>query len=369
MTLGVSDEESLLMQLCHHLHDSGFLFNDATSEEVERGQAVLEDFFEQEGNMVRAHLAEELLRKFVGYVQKHPWSHEDREQRLRRKMVKAFDQLAQGTSHSWNLARNIQLGLRQFQQHVLQDFLLYLTTYHQLILEEPEPPKSDKFYTINDLMRLREELVARVEGRKLVKLLLGDISRQRGGHMPLEGKNTPPPTKFVRPSQMSQKPPPSRSMAPPSPPPARPSTRKEAATLEEKGASAVNAVETFEEDFQEHLEELDFREEETHKEEEEANVVYGTGTIHQEATAQFTQQHTDSALKYLFRKDLTEKPLPLEMVKVHEQWEKRGLKRRAIRNYILEIMEWETLPKDQSVLELSNVLKDRIYDLLHGGTL
>lgn len=360
MTVGVSDEESLLMQLCEYLHDSGFLFNDASQEEVAHGQGVIEDFFEQEGALVMAYLSEELLGKFVGYVQAQSWSQDEMEPRLRRKIVKTFDQLAQGTSHSWNLSRNIHLGLLQFPQHTLQDFLLYLTAYHQLVLEESEPPKSEEVYTVNDLMRLRQELVERLEGRKLVELLLGDISRQRGGHMPLEEKNIRTPITFVRPNQTPQK-----TTRPLAQRASAPATSKKPSSPQ--GKNQANPVEMLEESFQDHVEELDFQEEKNQGNDDEANVVYGTGAINQEATSHFIQQHTDSALKYLFRKDLTEKALPMDVVNIHEQWERRGLKRKVIRGYILEIMGWEKLPKEQTLLELSGALKDRIYDLLHGG--
>ena len=36
----IPDEESLLIQLCEHLHRSGFLFDDATEAEFNNGEQV-----------------------------------------------------------------------------------------------------------------------------------------------------------------------------------------------------------------------------------------------------------------------------------------------------------------------------------------
>ena len=40
----VPDDESLLTQLCEHLHRSGFLFDDASEPELRRGEEVIRDF-------------------------------------------------------------------------------------------------------------------------------------------------------------------------------------------------------------------------------------------------------------------------------------------------------------------------------------
>lgn len=363
MMPGVSDEESLLIQLCEYLHDSGFLFNDATSEEIAEGQAIIQDFFEQEGEFVMQYLSEELLRKFVNYVQEHQWSQEIIEKKLRMKTVRAFDQLSRGASHSWNIPRNIHLGLLQFPQHGLQDFLLYLTAYHQLLLEEEENPEVDASYTVNDLMRLREELVERLEGRKFVELLLSDISRQRGGHLPLEEKKIRRSVQFIRPSQASQTatlPQQPTGIQQPPKPSLLSSSPEQPFQSETTKENKLSNSEFLEED-------LEFEEEESSDSEDEASVIYGTGQITREATIDFLKQQTDSALKFLFRRDLTEKPLNLDVIRIHEQWEARGLKRGVIRKHILEVMEWKEIPKNHTILELSGELKDRIYDLLHGN--
>ena len=52
----IPDEESLLIQLCEHLHSSGFLFDDATEAEFNNGEQVIREFYEQEGQLIQSLL-------------------------------------------------------------------------------------------------------------------------------------------------------------------------------------------------------------------------------------------------------------------------------------------------------------------------
>ena len=39
--------ESLIIQLCEHIYHSGFVFYDATNDEIEAGEWIIKDFFDQ----------------------------------------------------------------------------------------------------------------------------------------------------------------------------------------------------------------------------------------------------------------------------------------------------------------------------------
>ena len=379
VTPGISDEEALLVQLCEYLFDSGFLFNDADRQEVDQGQEVIQEFYEQEDELVMNYLSENLLNKFIDYLKEHPWSVEAIEEKIRAKIVKAFDELAYGTAHSLNIHRNIHLGLLQVHQHVLQDFLLYVTAYHTLILEKEDVlPDSGTSFNIDDLKNLRQKFQERMEGHKFVEMLLTDISHLRRGHMPLEEQKNRKPRKsyqFFRPSQHPQgltsafnlqtAAPDQTNTATP------PSSVLSQASQENQNAQQSRPISSGKDQPDQpipdpDLEDLEFEEESSNNSNEEANVVYGTGPVTQEAFKEFVQQNPDSALKFMFRRDLTEKGLPPEVLQIYEGWEERGLKRGHIRKYVLALMEWDNLPSGQTILELSSELKDKIYEVMHG---
>ena len=80
---------------------------------------------------------------------------------------------------------------------------------------------------------------------------------------------------------------------------------------------------------------------------------------------EFIHSNPDSALKFMTQRDLDSKPLSTDIAGVHEEWQRRGLSRRKIRDYILGIMEWEEWPTDQNLMEVWSELRDIIYDLIH----
>lgn len=96
----------------------------------------------------------------------------------------------------------------------------------------------------------------------------------------------------------------------------------------------------------------------------DADVVYGSGRITDEATVEYIHRHPDSAVKFLFRKTLDGKPLPPSEDEIYKQWQKRGLSRNKVREYILQIMEWDTVP-DSPVNEIWSKLRDQIFELTH----
>ena len=377
-TPGIPDEEALLVQLGEYLFDCGFLFNNAERHEVDQGQAIIQDFYEQEEELVMNYLSETLLNKFIDYIKGHSWSQETREEKIRTKIVKAFDQLAYGTSHVLNIQRNIHLGLLQFHQHILQDFLLYLTAYHTLLLAEEDPvPDAGTTFSIEDLKNLRQQFQERMEGHKLVEMLLGDISRLRGGHLPLEEQKNQKPRKsyqFVRPSQhpqglasaFSQTTPPDQTNPVTATSAGRAPSAKESQNAQPNRSKTVDTVQQDQPILDLDIDDLEFEEGSSSNSDDEANVIYGTGPITQEAFVEFVQKNPDSALKFMFRRDITEKGLSPEVLQIYEGWEERGLRRGHIRKYILALMEWDDLPANHNILELSSELKDKIYETLHG---
>ncbi len=370
---GVSDEEALLVQLCEHLFRTGFLFDDAKLGEIEAGERVLQDFFDQEGEMVESFLKDGRVDKFLRYVQEHSWNRQIRQQKVRGKLLKAFDQLAHGAHHSFNIQRNIHVGLMNVYGHVLQDFLLYIAAYHALFLDETEPEMPQNF-TMEDILNMRQNLVEKLEGRKFVDFLLHDIAKHRGGELPRSVKSVRnldgyQPIEFVRPSQQSFATP-SRSpqtsihsqtstQVTSSDPLKEPAYQEQTENTPRTKQSATPVV-----DEEEFIDDLDF-EEEGSAGDVDSSVVYGEGPISKTACMEFVQEHPDSAFKFLFRRDITEKPLSDDMMQIYESWEQRGLRRGYVRKLILEIMGWENLPSDQTILEMTHDLKDRIYELTH----
>lgn len=94
------------------------------------------------------------------------------------------------------------------------------------------------------------------------------------------------------------------------------------------------------------------------------DVVYGTGHITDEAMIRFVHEYPDSALKFLFRKQLDGCPLPNNFEDLYQTWQRRGLSRKKIRDYIMALAEWTTLP-DISIYEIFEILRDAIYDMEH----
>ncbi|MBF0277689.1 MAG: hypothetical protein HQM13_07865 [SAR324 cluster bacterium] len=376
ITPGVSDDEALLVQLCEYLFDVGFLFSDAENQEIEHGQEIIEDFYEQEEGLVMRYLPQNLLEKFINYCNGHQWSSAQIEEKIRFKIVKAFDQLAQGASHSLNIQRNIHLGLMNFQQHALRDFLLYLTAYNALVLEEENVSLSDQSFSIDDLKNLRQKFQERMEGHKLVEVLLKDISRIRGGHMPLENQDLKKARKsyqFFRPSEYPQgtigsiKP---RKEADVSPVDSQ-SVSSNSGNLSDdqpkraknEGPASTEKKEPVKLVLNDDFEELEFEEEASSSNDDEADVIYGNGPITRDSFVDFIQKHPDSALKFMFRRNIDEKGLSPQVLEIYEGWEERGLKRGHIQKYILELMDWKEIPTGQTILELSGTLKDRIFEL------
>ena len=211
------DQDSLLIQLCEHLFKSGFVFVDASENELEAGGWVIRDFFDQEAEVLRTLVPRERYVGFIDYVKQFNWPAEILQKKLSQRIQKSFDQLAKGKHHHFNIRYNISYGLREQEKHPLYDFLLHIETYYCLVLggetleqedQEEEPDFSKTNFKIEDLKQLRSQVRERLEGRELVKGFLKHIAKKRGVSVeslnPVikqERKNSP--IKFLRPSQLN----------------------------------------------------------------------------------------------------------------------------------------------------------------------
>ena len=211
------DQDSLLIQLCEHLFKSGFVFVDASENELEAGGWVIRDFFDQEAEVLRTLVPRERYVGFIDYVKQFNWPAEILQKKISQRIQKSFDQLAKGKHHHFNIRYNISYGLREQEKHPLYDFLLHIETYYSLVLggetleqedQEEEPDFSKTNFKIEDLKQLRSQVRERLEGRELVKGFLKHIAKKRGVSVeslnPVikqERKNSP--IKFLRPSQLN----------------------------------------------------------------------------------------------------------------------------------------------------------------------
>ncbi|MGK5094375.1 hypothetical protein WDW89_20460 [Deltaproteobacteria bacterium TL4] len=115
------------------------------------------------------------------------------------------------------------------------------------------------------------------------------------------------------------------------------------------------------------LEENDAFEEENEERESDsgdADVVYGTGKVTEDSIVEFIHRHPDSAVKFLFRRNLDGKPLQNKEEEIYTVWQKRGLSRNKVRDYVFQIMEWTSMP-NVPVHEIWSQLRDQIFELTH----
>jgi hypothetical protein len=94
----------------------------------------------------------------------------------------------------------------------------------------------------------------------------------------------------------------------------------------------------------------------------EEDVVYGNGPVTEDSIVEFIQNYPDSAVKFLYRKNLDNRPLPPMEEDIYQKWERRGMSRAKVRGYVLEIMGWDKLA-DDFPHNIWMRLRDRIYEL------
>jgi len=92
------------------------------------------------------------------------------------------------------------------------------------------------------------------------------------------------------------------------------------------------------------------------------DVVYGNGRITEDAAWGFVQEYPDSSVKFLYRKTLDNKPLTPAEDDIYRNWEMRGMTRAKVREIVLEIMRWQSLP-DNFPHEIWKELRDEIFEI------
>ena len=95
---------------------------------------------------------------------------------------------------------------------------------------------------------------------------------------------------------------------------------------------------------------------------EENDVVFGDGRIDQKSMRNFVAHYPDSTLKFLMRKKLDGRPLPVGYEEIYSQWENRGMSRGRLKKYLFKLMEWKNFP-DIPVHDVVNKIREHQYFL------
>jgi len=92
------------------------------------------------------------------------------------------------------------------------------------------------------------------------------------------------------------------------------------------------------------------------------DVIYGTGQVTIDSVWEYVQNYPDSAVKFLYRKNLDNKAISSGDEEIYRRWEKRGLTRNVLRDVVLEIMGWDALPDDYPH-NIWRALRDQIFEM------
>lgn len=94
----------------------------------------------------------------------------------------------------------------------------------------------------------------------------------------------------------------------------------------------------------------------------EDDVIYGSGRVTDDSIWEFIQAYPDSAVKFLYRKTLENKPLSPTDEDIYRRWELRGMTRAKVREFVLAIMGWKTL-RDDFPHNIWRELRDQIFEM------
>ena len=356
----LTDQESLLFKLCDQLLISGFVFEDSTANEIEAGGDVIKNFFDQENQVLRKLVSSERLNEFVKYLERFEWSAETLEIKLCQRIKKAFDQLAKGTHHHYNILYNISHGLRQPKGHPLSDLLLYIEAYYILVLGGENPNQkldkeqnyNKKHFSIDDLIKFRKQIRERLEGRVLVNSFLSHIAKLRGEPVEklitTEGNSSE--SLLVDDSSGTK------------------DVDQKILNGEDKDLIKItdsNISVNFDAEF-ENEEDIEFDEDKVHSMQQsgsdDTDVVFGSDIIRVPSMEKFVLQYPESALRFLMRQNIDGKPLPADIVLVHAGWEERGLSRNVLKKYVLKLMQWSDFP-DLPFQDFYLQIRNRIFEV------
>ena len=356
----LTDQQSLLFKLCDQLLISGLVFEDSTANEIEAGGDVIKNFFDQENQVLLKLVSSERLNEFVNYLERFEWSEETLEIKLCQRIKKAFDQLAKGTHHHYNILYNISHGLRQPKGHPLSDLLLYIEAYYILVLGGENPNQkldkeqnyNKKHFSIDDLIKFRKQIRERLEGRVLVNSFLSHISKLRGEPVEklitTEGNSSE--SLLVDDSSGTK------------------DVDQKILNGEDKDLIKItdsNISVNFDAEF-ENEEEIEFDEDKVHSMQQsgsdDTDVVFGSDIIRVPSMEKFVLQYPESALRFLMRQNIDGKPLPADIVLVHAGWEERGLSRNVLKKYVLKLMQWSDFP-DLPFQDFYLQIRNRIFEV------
>jgi len=356
----LTDEQSLLFKLCDQLLISGFVFEDSTANEIEAGGDVIKNFFYQENQVLWELVSSERLNEFVNYIERFEWSEETLALKLCQRIKRAFDQLAKGTHHHYNILYNISQGLRQPKGHPLSDLLLYIEVYYILVLGGENPNQKlekehnfiKKHFSIDDLIQFRKQIRERLEGRVLVKSFLGHIAKLRGetveNLITTEEESNESLLLDYRSGikDVNQK-----------------ILNEEDKNLIKKTDSNISTH--YDAEFENDVD-IEFDVDKVHIMHQsgldETDVVFGSDMIRAPSMEKFVLQYPESALKFLMRQNIDGKPLPSDIVLVHAGWEERGLSRNVLKKYVLELMQWSDFP-DLPFQDFYLQIRNRIFEV------
>jgi len=94
----------------------------------------------------------------------------------------------------------------------------------------------------------------------------------------------------------------------------------------------------------------------------ENDVVFGDGPIDLKSMREFVANYPDSTIKFLMRKNLDGRPLPIGYEEIYSKWENRGLSRGRLKKYLYKLMEWKNFP-DIPVHEVVEKIREHQYFL------
>jgi len=136
------------------------------------------------------------------------------------------------------------------------------------------------------------------------------------------------------------------------------SEESEESTNGESAASLFEGIDDEEHDEEHELEEEGLQGDNS----QENDVVFGDGRIDQKSMSNFVAHYPDSTLKFLMRKNLNGRPLPVGYEEIYSQWENRGLSRGRLKKYLFKLMEWKNFP-DIPVHDVVNKIREHQYFL------
>ena len=134
------------------------------------------------------------------------------------------------------------------------------------------------------------------------------------------------------------------------------SEESEESTNGESAASLFEGIDDEEHDEEHELEEEVLKGDNS----EENDVVFGDGRIDHKSMSNFVANYPDSTLKFLMRKNLDGRPLPVGYEEIYSQWENRGLSRGRLKKYLFKLMEWKNFP-DIPVHDMVNNIREHQY--------